>query len=58
MNAADTTDAWRYDLRCTACYQVRATRSYRLLPVCANCWRKRRAIWDMQQTVKRRKEQR
>ena len=48
----------RYDLRCTACAQTRPTRMFRLLPVCVNCWRKRRAIWDMRQAVKRRKVQR
>ena len=48
----------RYELRCSLCQQTRPTRSYRALPVCVNCWRKRRAIWDMRQAVRRRKEQR
>ena len=54
----DAADTVRYDLRCTACAQTRPVRLFRLLPICAGCWRKRRAVWNMRQTVKRRKEQR
>ena len=56
----DATDATalRYDLRCTACAQTRPTRLFRLLPICDNCWRKRRTVYNMRQMVRRRKEQR